>query len=154
MQRRSLSRTKSEQHIERRSRVKETKTRAEADLGRLDSRPKTSDLLLNPRVHLSNLEFLPATLFPHSSLLQVEVQPDVGLRPIDLLAEPLLQLLDIGQEAFVLGFDHRQVVLLRHVQLGLELREVDLLLVLMLQKTHASEPKMKKSFVGGGHAFS
>ena len=103
-----------------------------AYLGRLDLRPERSNLLLDLCLDLLDLELLLTRLLAHAALLEIEVETDAGLRARDLLAEALLELLDVCNEPVVLCLDHRELVLLHELELGFELREVDLLRVVVL----------------------
>ena len=101
-------------------------------LGRLYLGTQCGDFLFDLGLHLLYLELLTAALFAHSALFQVEIQTHASLRPCYLLAQPLLELLDVRHEPVILSLEHREIVLLSQLELGLELGEVDLLCVVML----------------------
>jgi hypothetical protein len=65
------------------------------------TRRESTDLY--PRLDFPNLELPRRQLVPHAPLLQVQVEPDAGGRLADLLAQALLELLDVGEQPLVLG---------------------------------------------------
>ena len=103
----------------------EEEAEGKTDLCPLDLRPQACDLALDPRVDLLDLELVQARLVPDAALLEVEVEPDAGLGPDDLLLERLLELLDLGQQPLVLGPHQREVLRFEQLELRLERGEVD-----------------------------
>jgi hypothetical protein len=116
-----------------------------AYLGSLYCRPQACDLLLNSCIHLLYLQLLLTALLPHSSFLQIQIQPYPSLRARDFLPQPLLQLLNIRHEPVVLGFNHGQVILLHELQLRFYLCKVHLLSVIMLSDTFIINTKTNRS---------
>ena len=66
------------------------------------------------------------------TFLEVKVEAHTSLCTRNLLAQALLELLEIRRKVVVLRFHQRQVVLLHELQLRLELCEVHLLRVVVL----------------------
>lgn len=65
----------------------------DADLGGLNRGSQPSNLLLNPGIHLLDLQFLTTAFFSHPAFLEVQVQPYSSLCTSDLFSEALLQFL-------------------------------------------------------------
>lgn len=88
--------------------------------------PQRRNLLLDALLRRPHLQLLGRRLVADPTLLQIQVQAHPGLCPRDFLPQPLAQLLDLRDQALVVGVGQTKVVLLQHLQLGLQGCEIDL----------------------------
>lgn len=88
-------------------------------LDRLHLCPQRCNLLLNALLRRSHLQLLGRRLIADPALLQIQVQAHPGLCPGDFFPQPLAQLLDLRDQALVVGVGQTKVILLQHLQLGL-----------------------------------
>lgn len=68
----------------------------------LNTCPQPSDLALDSRVDLLDLQCVDAALISNPALFEVEIQSDASRSPRYLLPESLFELLDVGHKTLVL----------------------------------------------------
>jgi len=98
-------------------------------LNPLNPLPQPGNLLLDPSLRLLNLQLLHIRLLPDPPLLQIQIQPDTGLGPRDLVAQPRVQLGQLVGQPLVRGARQARLGAVGAQQLGAQLGEVDFLRV-------------------------
>lgn len=117
----------SAQYQRRRARANTHEPLQRTELHPFHPLPQPRHFLLDPRLRLLDLQFLPLRLLSDPPFLQVQVQPYRSLGAPDLVAKPRIELRDFVGEAFVGGEGYGRVGGVHGQELGAEFGEVDFL---------------------------